>query len=71
MFIFNWTQIISNAITGAIQASFSAVAVYLAMKMINHAEFGHIGGSFSSVDILISLYNSGIFNFNKENYFTK
>ena len=40
MFIFNWTQIISNAITGAIQASFSAVAVYLAMKMINHAESG-------------------------------
>ena len=40
MFIFNWTLIISNAITGAIQASFSAVAVYLAMKMINHAESG-------------------------------
>ena len=40
MFIFNWTQIISNAITGAIQASFSAVAVYLSMKMINHAESG-------------------------------
>jgi hypothetical protein len=40
MFILNWTQIISNGITGAIQASFSAVAVYLAMKMINHAESG-------------------------------
>ena len=34
----NWTLIISNSITGAIQASFSAVAVYLAMKMVNHAE---------------------------------
>ena len=34
----NWSLIFSNAITGAIQASFSAVAVYWAMKAVNHAE---------------------------------
>jgi transketolase len=38
------------------------------LEMINHAGFGHIGGSFSSVDILISLYNSGIFNFEKDHF---
>jgi len=38
------------------------------LEMINHAGFGHIGGSLSSVDILISLYNSGLFNFNKDHF---
>ena len=38
------------------------------LEMINHAGFGHIGGSFSSVDILISLYNSGVFNFEKDHF---
>lgn len=38
------------------------------LEMINHAGFGHIGGSFSSVDILISLYNSGVFNFDKDHF---
>jgi len=34
----NWTLIFSNAITGAITGSFTAIAVYMAMKMVNHAE---------------------------------
>jgi len=38
------------------------------LNMINHAGFGHIGGSLSSVDILISLYNSGLFNFDKDHF---
>ena len=38
------------------------------LEMINHAGSGHIGGSLSSVDILISLYNSGIFNFDKDHF---
>ena len=38
------------------------------LEMINHVGFGHIGGSLSSVDILISLYNSGLFNFNKDHF---
>lgn len=38
------------------------------LEMINHAEFGHIGGSLSSIDILISLYNSGIFDFDKDHF---
>jgi transketolase len=38
------------------------------LDMINHAGFGHLGGSLSSLDILISLYNSGLFNFNKDHF---
>ena len=38
------------------------------LEMINHAGFGHLGGSLSSVDILISLYNSGVFNFDKDHF---
>jgi len=38
------------------------------LEMINHAEFGHIGGSLSSIDILIALYNSDLFNFNKDHF---
>ena len=38
------------------------------LEMINHAGFGHIGGSLSSIDILISLYNSGVFNFDKDHF---
>lgn len=38
------------------------------LEMINTAGFGHIGGSLSSVDILISLYNSDVFNFNKDHF---
>ena len=38
------------------------------LEMINTAGEGHIGGSFSSIDILISLYNSGIFNFDKDHF---
>jgi len=38
------------------------------LDMINTAGGGHIGGSFSSIDILISLYNSGVFNFDKDHF---
>lgn len=38
------------------------------LEMVNYAGFGHIGGSLSSVDILISLYNSGLFNFDKDHF---
>lgn len=38
------------------------------LEMINHAGFGHIGGSLSSIDILIALYNSDLFNFNKDHF---
>jgi len=38
------------------------------LEMINQAGFGHIGGSLSSVDILISLYNSNLFNFDKDHF---
>ena len=38
------------------------------LEMINHAGFGHLGGSLSSVDILISLYNSEVFNFDKDHF---
>jgi len=38
------------------------------LEMINTAGFGHIGGSLSSIDILISLYNSNIFNFDKDHF---
>lgn len=38
MFILNWNLIISNAITAAISGMFTAIGVYLAMKMIKHAE---------------------------------
>lgn len=38
------------------------------LEMINHAGFGHIGGSLSSLDILIALYNSDLFNFNKDHF---
>jgi len=33
----NWTQIISNSITGAIQGSITAVAVFFAMRLASHA----------------------------------
>ncbi len=38
------------------------------LEMINQAGFGHIGGSLSSLDILIALYNSDLFNFNKDHF---
>lgn len=38
------------------------------LEMINHAGFGHIAGSLSSIDILITLYNTGLFNFNKDHF---
>jgi len=38
MFILNWNLIISNAITAAISGMFTAIGVYMAMKMIKHAE---------------------------------
>ena len=38
MLILNWNLIISNAITAAISGMFTAIGVYLAMKMIKHAE---------------------------------
>jgi transketolase len=38
------------------------------LEMINHAGFGHIGSAFSSLDILISLYNSKLFNFKKDHF---
>ena len=34
----NWSLIFSNAISGGITGSFTAVAVYLSMKAVNHAE---------------------------------
>ena len=40
MIILNWTQIISNSISSAITGTFSAIGVYIAMKMIKHAEWG-------------------------------
>lgn len=38
------------------------------LEMINHAGFGHIGGSLSAIDILISLYNTDLFNFDKDHF---
>ena len=38
MFILNWNLIISNAITAAISGMFTAIGIYMAMKMIKHAE---------------------------------
>lgn len=38
------------------------------LDMIYQAGFGHIGGSLSAIDILISLYNSNIFNFEKDHF---
>lgn len=38
------------------------------LEIINAAGFGHIGGSLSSIDVLISLYNSGVFNFDKDHF---
>ena len=38
MFVLNWAQIISNSISGAITGMFSALGVYLAIRMIKHAE---------------------------------
>jgi cytidylate kinase len=34
----NWSLIFSNAISGAITGSFTAVAVYLSMKAVTRAE---------------------------------
>ena len=38
------------------------------LDMIYQSGSGHIGGSFSSLDILISLYHSDIFNFKKDHF---
>jgi hypothetical protein len=38
MFVLNWTEIISNSISGAITGMFSALGVYFAIRMIKHAE---------------------------------
>ncbi len=40
MFVLNWTEIISNSISGAITGMFSALGVYFAIRMIKHAEGG-------------------------------
>jgi len=40
MIILNWTQIISNSILSVITGTCSAIGVYIAMKMIKHAEGG-------------------------------
>jgi transketolase len=36
--------------------------------MINNAKAGHLGGSFSSLDILTSLYFSNLFNFDRDHF---
>lgn len=36
--------------------------------MINSAHSGHLGGSFSSLDIMTSLYFSNIFNFDRDHF---
>jgi len=38
------------------------------LDMIYHSGSGHIGGSLSSLDILISLYHSDIFDFKKDHF---
>jgi hypothetical protein len=38
MFVLNWSEIISNSISGAITGMFSALGVYFAIRMIKHAE---------------------------------
>lgn len=40
----------------------------LVLDMINSASAGHLGGSLSSVDILTSLYFSGVFNFDHDHF---
>ena len=40
MFVLNWSEIISNSISGAITGMFSALGVYFAIRMIKHAEGG-------------------------------
>jgi len=36
--------------------------------MVNSAGFGHIGGSYSSLDIIVALYFSKLFNFEKDHF---
>ena len=43
MFVLNWTEIISNSISGAITGMFSALGVYFAIRMIKHAEGSDAG----------------------------
>ena len=38
------------------------------LEMINTAGAGHIGGSLSSVEIMVALYFSGIFNFDRDHF---
>ncbi len=38
------------------------------LQMVYQAGFGHIGGSLSSIDILVALYLSNIFDFNKDHF---
>ena len=41
------------------------------VKTIFKAKKGHIGGSFSCLDILVSIYHSNIFNLKKNNFVKK
>jgi len=38
------------------------------LEMINTASGGHIGGSLSSVEIMVALYFSDVFNFNRDHF---
>lgn len=38
------------------------------LETVNTVGFGHVGGSFSSLDIMIALYFSDLFNFNKDHF---
>jgi len=38
------------------------------LETVNSAGFGHIGGALSSLDIIIALYFSDIFNFDKDHF---
>lgn len=38
------------------------------LETVNTAGFGHIGGAFSAIDLMIALYFSDLFNFNKDHF---
>ena len=42
---------------------------YSVCKMSHHASAAHLGSSLSCVDILVTIFFSGIFKFNKKKYF--
>ena len=41
------------------------------VKIIFRVKKGHIGGSFSCLDILVSIYHTNIFNLKKNNFVKK